>query len=120
MHEQGTGESSEKNGSPNASFLMQVWVLYMENGLENFLEDAPLCCSTESWPRQLQLPVPGRVLLCSLSLKSSSGICSQRESARIRSGRSIQNSGTPVDAEISIFSLVTGPLGSPSGAGVAC
>lgn len=52
--------------------------------------------------------------------QSSSGICSQRELARIGSGRSIQKSGTPVDAEISVFSLVTGPLGSPSGAGAAC
>lgn len=44
-----TRESSEKKGSPQASFLMQGWVLYMEKGLENFLEDVPLCCRTESW-----------------------------------------------------------------------
>lgn len=44
-----TRKSSEKKGSPQASFLMQGWVLYMEKGLENFLEDVPLCCRTESW-----------------------------------------------------------------------
>lgn len=44
-----TRKAQRGRGHPKASFLMQVWVLYMEKGLENFLEDAPLCCSTKSW-----------------------------------------------------------------------
>lgn len=51
--------------------------------------------------------------------QSSSGICSHRESGRIRSGRSIQNPGTPVDAQIPTFPFVPGPLGSPCAAGAA-
>lgn len=65
-----------------------------------------------------ELPGPGPATFP--QPQSSAGICSQRELGRISSGRSMQSSGTPVDAEISTFSLVPAPLGSPSGAAAAC
>lgn len=81
----GTRRSSEKKGWPKGSFLMQVWVLYMEKRAGKLPGDPAVS------------PQP----------QSSSGICSQRESGRIRSGRSIQNSGTP-DLHISLGNCSSG------------
>lgn len=76
------------------------------------------CCPVLQHRILQELPGPGPAT--SPQPHSSFGTCSQREWGRISSGRSIHNSGSPVDAQISTFPLATAPLGSPSGAAAAC
>lgn len=68
--------------------------------------------------RQLKLPFPDQILQCFLSLNAlgcNLQAFSLRTSNRIRPVISILDSVTPMDADIFIFSLVTGPFESSSG-----